>query len=263
MLTTLSPKNWHQRFVQQARWTRDLRAFLFPQAGLESAQRILDLGCGTGALLGELTSQTDGLVFGLDIQYKHLGLALENKQTLLTQGDAHQLPYLDNTFDICLCHFLLLWVQNPAQVLREMLRVTAPGGVVLALAEPDYGGRIDYPPELEILGDWQTEALQHQGADPHMGRKLAGLFAAVGLQDITSGVLGGQWNGAPSPDELALEWAVLGADLEETLRDFESLRALDTKAWEDGERVLFVPTFYALGRVEKSLQYPLTDTILP
>ena len=247
----LSPPDWHKRYMQQARWTRDLRAYLYPRIGLSKAERILDVGCGTGALLGELQSQSDGLVYGLDVQIEYLELAQINEGALLSQGDAHQLPYPNHTFDMALCHFTLMWVDDPSTVLAEMVRVTRPGGAIMALAEPDYGGRIDYPPELETLGKWQTESLQAQGANPFMGRKLAGLFNKAGLEKVETGVLGAQWQGAPSKEEWQSEWAVLEADAElikgtETLR---GLKARTEQAWQSATRVLFVPTFYALGWV--------------
>jgi SAM-dependent methyltransferase len=245
MASSLTPSDWHRRFEQQARWTSDLRSHLYPQIGMAQAGKILDLGCGTGALLGELAAQSEGTAFGLDLDKTHLSLAQHEGHDLLTQGDAHQLPFPEASFQISLCHFTLLWVRHPAAVIKEMLRVTQPGGTVLALAEPDYGGRIDYPPELETLGKWQTASLEQQGADPYMGRKLAGLFAGAGLENITSGVLGGEWSGTRTPDDMELEWAVLKSDLETDSRDLESLKSV----WKSPERVLYVPTFYAIGWV--------------
>ena len=121
---------------------------------------------------------------------------------------------------------------------------------MLALAEPDYGGRIDYPEELSKIGAWQTAALQRQGADPFMGRRLATLLVGAGLQDVEVGVLGGRWTDPPSSAELALEWKVLQEDLltSPEAGQLPGLRALDEAAWDRRERVLYVPTFYALGR---------------
>ena len=48
--------NWHSRYLQQAAWTRELRTYVFEQAGISSANRILEVGCGTGAILSGLTS---------------------------------------------------------------------------------------------------------------------------------------------------------------------------------------------------------------
>jgi hypothetical protein len=135
-----------------------------------------------------------------------------------------------------------------------MRRVTRPGGWVLALAEPDYGGRVDYPEALIPLGVLQEAALSRQGAQTRLGRRLAALFHDAGLAEIETGVLGGQWREAPSPQEQAQEWAVLKADLAGDLPTLElaRLRQLDQQAWARGERVLFVPTFYAMGRLSGS-----------
>lgn len=251
--------DWHTRYTQQARWTHDLRQYLYQRVGLNNARRVLDLGCGTGVLLEELYSQTmpsacAPFVAGLDLARTSLLMAIRNAPgAFLTQGDAHTLPYSAYTFDITLCHFLLLWVEKPLWVVQEMKRVTRPGGFVLALAEPDYGGRIDYPEALHILGEWQSESLRQQGADPTIGRKLAGIFHQAGLQDVETGVLGGQWSGLPSDEDWEQEWDVLESDLKTSeacdAREIADLRALDRAAWQRGERVLFVPTFYARGRV--------------
>ncbi len=242
--------DWHSRFTQQARWTKGIRDYLYQRAGLTQAHHVLDIGCGSGALLSELSRSAPGTVHGLDLNPAFLALAASQGQAELVQGDAHHLPYADEAFDVSLCHFLLLWVASPEQVVSEMRRVTRPGGSVLALAEPDYGGRIDYPHELARLGELQAEALRQQGANPDLGRRLGEIFARAGLEVVEMGVLGGQWSGPPSPQDWELEWQVLEADLGETLgaRQLKELRALDSAAWQRRARVLFVPTFYAWGR---------------
>ncbi len=248
-MTWTSPE-WHERFRQQARWTRELRAHLLPRAGLAQARRLLEVGCGTGALLEDLLTTYPGALFGLDLAAAHLGLARRHAPSAhLARADAHTLPYPSGFFDLTLCHFLLLWVADPARAVAEMARVTRPGGAVLALAEPDYGGRLDYPEALAEIGIWQTAALQRQGADPFVGRRLAGLLAGAGLEEIEAGVLGGRWTGTPSPAELALEWKVLHEDLRDTpaAERLPALQALDRAAWARRERVLYVPTFYAIG----------------
>lgn len=244
--------DWHQRFVQQANWTRDLRRHLYSRAGLAEASRAIEIGCGTGALLDEVSASTRAAVHGLDINQGWLTIGRDRLPELrFTVGDAHQLPYRTNCFDLTLCHFFLLWVAEPATVLNELVRITQPGGAVLALAEPDYGGRIDYPQRLAQLGELQCTSLQQQGADPLMGRQLASLFSRAGLHNIETGVLGGQWAGAPQRAERDQEWAVLKADLEGNIEtdELDRLHQLDEAAWESGERVLYVPTFYAWGRV--------------
>lgn len=255
---------WHTRFVQQAQWTQNLRRYLYGRANLATARRLLEVGCGTGAVLTELTMQSHGEIYGIDISNNHLDLAASNLPgTPLVLGDSHDLPYLNGVFDITMCHFLILWVHDPVQVVREMVRVTQPGGAVLALAEPDYGGRIDFPPELSLLGEWQQAALRQQGADPLLGRKLRAIFHQAGISEIETGVLGGQWSGKPDSGDWEMEWKILEDDLHTIEKraagsDIMRLKNIDKSAWEHGERVLFVPTFYAWGKVpsvDRTLEY--------
>jgi SAM-dependent methyltransferase len=246
----LSVDDWHARFVQQASWTQELRSYLYPQINLESARRILSVGCGTGALLPELTERTAGQVVGLDLDILFLKMAVRNSPRAdFCGGDAHTLPFPDNSFQIALCHFLLMWVREPLAVVREMLRVTQPGGAVLALAEPDYGGRIDHPSSLERLKGLQIQALRAQGADPCLGRKLRAIFSQSEIISLTTGVLGGEWSGPLSSQEFRQEWTMVAADLRERLspEELTALKDAAHQAWEEDRRTLFVPTFYAWG----------------
>lgn len=243
--------DWHARYTQQAGWTASLRSYLFQQAGLNAGWRILEVGCGTGAVLADFSSHR-GAVHGIDLDIAALRQARRHAiPARFACADALDLPYASASFDAVYSHYTLLWLSDPALGLMEMRRVTRPGGVVLALAEPDYGGRVDYPLELASLGRMQTDALRSQGADPLVGRKLMGLFSRAGLRHIYSGVIGGQWHGQPSRAELSLEWQTLTSDLagQAAPSALEAMRALDERAWAHQERVLYVPTFYAWGVV--------------
>jgi ubiquinone/menaquinone biosynthesis C-methylase UbiE len=240
--------DWHTRYLQQARWTAQLRTYLFQKAGLASAKHILDLGCGTGALLDGLPVKPGAAIFGLDLSLPAVQQAsIHAPGASLTCADGLFLPFADFAFDIVFCHFVLLWTSDPLKVLAEMRRVTRPGGGVLALAEPDYGGRIDYPVELAALGRWQAESLRQQGADPEMGRKLTGIFTQAGFKHVETGVMGGEWTTHSLTEETNLEWDVLESDLTGRIpsQDIQKMRQLDTASRQKGERVLFVPTFYA------------------
>ena len=239
---------WHKRFVQQAAWTRELRLYLFKRAGMPTARRVLEVGCGTGAILSGLP--TTAAVHGLDSEPARLAEARRHApQAKLTCGNAHCLPYASGLFDITFSHFLLLWVGNPLQALREMKRVTCPGGSILALAEPDYNARVDKPDELARLGRWQAESLQRQGADPAVGSHLPELFRQAGIRLIETGNLHPDGGHPPGPGERALEWAVLEADLAGMVpaAEIQRLKQLDEVAWLRGERVLHVPTYWMMG----------------
>lgn len=241
----------HRRYLQQAQWTAELRRHLFERTAFSSAKRVLEVGSGTGAVLGQLAAPEGQKIHGLDSHIPSLRFARQqNISAELAGGDAHSLPYADKSFDLVYCHFVLLWLTDPLAALKEMKRVAKPGSALLAFAEPDYGGRIDHPPELKPLGKWQAEALSAQGADPEMGRKLVGLFHDAGLLEVESGVLGAQW-ASPKADNVELEWQLLRADLEGRISS-EQLTLLEENAQiarQSGEGVLYVPTFYAWGRV--------------
>ena len=242
--------DWHKRFVQQAAWTKDLRSYLFDRSGMGNARRVLEVGCGTGAVLSDL--DTPAATHGLDLQPASLLEARRNAPLAhLTCGDALCLPYPSGTFDITFCHFLLLWVRDPLQALLEMKRLTRQGGSLLALAEPDYTRRVDRPDELADLGRWQAEALQRQGADPGLGGRLADLFKQAGLRLIETGCLRIERQPAPAPAEREMEWEVLEADLAGSVPpdELQRLRLMDERAWERGERVLYVPTYWAWGQI--------------
>ncbi len=252
----LSTQQWHKRFQQQAGWTHELRRHLFDRFALDRLAKVLEVGCGTGAVLAEASNSCSARLYGLDFNPDYLRLAQNYAPSSgLTAGDAHCLPYASSSFDLAYCHYLLLWVKDTTQVVAEMARVTRRGGIVMLVAEPDYGARIDYPQELESLGVWQTISLRKQGADPEIGRRLAGLLAGAGLSAVEGGVLGGAWSYPLASEEWELEWQVLYDDLSRLdtelsldSMNLNALQELDRQCWQRGERVLFVPTFFALGR---------------
>ncbi len=241
--------DWHRRYLQQAKWTRDLRTYLFKQAGLNDASRVLEVGCGTGAILSEAPERLS--LHGLDLDWGALAQCrVHVPSASLVQGNALQLPYQNKTFDLVYCHFLLLWVRDPLQALLEMKRLTKPGGCIMAFAEPDYTARLDKPRELVPLGRWQTESLKRQGADPTLGARLADLFFQAGIPLLETGTI--QSAGLDSsPEEWEVEWEVIESDLAGFVQggDLDKMKRLDQQARMRGERVLYVPTYFAWGRI--------------
>jgi SAM-dependent methyltransferase len=244
--------DWHKRFMQQARWTEEIRRSCYTCLNFKTTGRVLEIGCGSGVITADLHRFSPGIIYGVDIRQDFLEQAHTlDPVTRFIQGDALSLPFNNHVMDASICHFFLLWLKQPEQALAEIRRVTRHGGCVVALAEPDYGGRIDYPDQLIELGRLQGAALQAQGADINAGRKLAALFHHAGLKNVQAGLLGGTWKEPPSVEAWQSEWTILDSDLGGTLsaKELENLRSLDADAWRDGKRILFVPTFFAWGWV--------------
>jgi SAM-dependent methyltransferase len=249
---SLSIEQWHRRYCEQARWTESLRAHFFSRPEIRRSRRILEVGCGTGAVSSSIAREIPtAVITGVDIDLPRLTFARSHDPTgTYAAGNGRQLPFPARAFDLVFCHYLLLWVRSPEQVLREMARAVRPEGWVIALAEPDYSARIDYPQSLAELGDLQRQALRNQGADPDIGRKVATLFHESGLQIIETGILGARWTFPADESTRQSEWDVLRSDLQGTVPEerLEAFYRADQAAYQDGTRILFLPTFYCLGR---------------
>ena len=92
-MSELSIPEWHAQFVRQARWTQGVRNQLYRRAQLLRATRVLDVGCGTGAITHELAQRTRGNVTGLDHNRDMIRFAQEHDAAARYEwGDALQLP---------------------------------------------------------------------------------------------------------------------------------------------------------------------------
>lgn len=247
-----STSDWHSRFSQQARWTAQLRSYIYKLIAPRSDAAILDIGCGTGALEPEYKSLTDATITSLDIDLPRLVFARDQFSANWVNGNALSLPFTQDSFDISLCHYLLLWINEPLRALEEMKRVTRTGGHVLILAEPDYTHRIDFPDELGKLGKIQAQSLGSQGADPGIGPSIAGLLNQVDIEVIETGLSGGQWRPSTSTNDYENEWKTLEHDLSNSMTSekLQKYRDQDVAARLAGTRILFVPVFYAIGKIK-------------
>lgn len=115
-----------------AEWACDLLGDAAPAPG----QAVLDVACGTGVVArgaADLVGPT-GTVAGIDLNDAMLTVARRLRPDIeWRQGDAAELPYPDATFDIVLCQAGLMFFPDRARALREMARVTRPGGTVAVL----------------------------------------------------------------------------------------------------------------------------------
>ena len=102
------------------------------------ATRVLDIGCGTGALVAEIALRWPAArVTGVDISAGMLAIAARTVDALprgggdrvtLVQAPAHQLPFADEAFEVAVSAFVLQLVPSRPRALREARRVLAPGG---------------------------------------------------------------------------------------------------------------------------------------
>ncbi|MFX1516078.1 MAG: methyltransferase domain-containing protein [Promethearchaeota archaeon] len=172
---------FNELYEDQLEWTISARKRLYRKMDLFHAKNILEVGSGTGALLREIQAiNPRAKLVGLD--WNLLALNFSHQESLNPYnicGKGELLPFPSNSFDITLCHYFLMWVKEPLIILREMSRVTRMGGWIACLAEPDYGGRLDYPAS-ELWEELLLESLSAN--DPFIGRKLRALFSRVALQ---------------------------------------------------------------------------------
>lgn len=245
----------HGQYVYQSLWTAQIRDYLLEIAAAKPDSRILEVGCGTGAILEDIQRKGKQFCFGVDLDFSSL-LFAKNYQTgnLLAVADGQALPFPNQYFDITLCHYFFLWVQDKHRAIREMIRVTRKGGAIIAFAEPDHRSRIDYPSNLEEIGRLQNLSLINQGADISAGRKLIQLFKSNGLVHTTYGIYGNEVKEDNFKESYQFEWNYLQDDLSLWL-DAEQVSKLlenDRLAWKTHQRVLYIPTFWAIGWVDYS-----------
>ncbi len=244
---TFTTADWHRRYQQQAGWSKSVRDHIFQTLNLPVPSSILEVGCGTGAVLADYSKKSTFLTFGLDNKRSILLFnQKEDPSATLTCGEAPTLPFHNASFDLTFCHYLLLWLKDPLSAIKEMKRVTKPGGYVCAFAEPDYDGRIVYPPKLVKVIDLQTQSLNQQGANPNIGRQLRHLFTEAKLNKVQAGMLAAEWN--ESKENLESEIEMLKNDLA-FLGNKQSLTDTFDKNEISKESIYFIPTFYAYGQV--------------
>ena len=149
--------------------------------------RILDVGCGLAILANEIAALYPNCeVIGIEYSQDQLNQANEEQNNLhLQQGDAHSLPFEDNSFDIVYCRYLLEHVKSPVQVLKEMRRVLKNGGEVFT-QENNIEITVHDPDCPKWNAMWRTFIdLQTQlGGDGVIGKKLYRLLHEAGFRDI-------------------------------------------------------------------------------
>ena len=123
------------------RWSRRLAGPFADFARAQSPSRLLDVGCGTGALTEELLRrQPDAQLVAVDPSTSFAAAMASNLPEVRTAvAEAERLPFADDTFDTALAQLVVHFMTDPVLGLAAMRRVTRPGGMVGACVW-DYGG---------------------------------------------------------------------------------------------------------------------------
>lgn len=182
----------HESVLRSHRWrtAENSAGHLLPY--LRADQRLLDVGAGPGTITVDLAARV-AEVTATEVGEAELalsrGLAAERGLTNLefTVQDVHALDLPDESFDVCHAHQVLQHVADPVQALRELRRVTRPGGLI-AIRDSDYRAFAWWPllPELDEWLDLYRTAARANGGEPDAGRRLLGWARQAGLTDITA-----------------------------------------------------------------------------
>jgi SAM-dependent methyltransferase len=146
----------------------------------------IDVGCGTGALTRVLVERlgVDG-VSAVDPTQAFVAVLRQEFPTLDVQvAGAEQLPYRDDLFDLALAQLVVPFMADPVGGLREMARVTRPGGTVAACVWDHAGGAGPLALFWRAAADLDPDA-PGEGDQPGASEgSLALLFDAAGLTGI-------------------------------------------------------------------------------
>jgi len=183
--------------LQMGRWSRRLAPKFIEFSGIKNADRVLDVGCGTGSLTSTLALNPNirGL-HGVDFSaayIEHAKRSYDGSRIQFKVGDACALPFGDQEFDHSLSMLVLQFIPQPEKAVSEMRRVTRPGGTVAAATWDSRGGFVWF------RMFWDTAAMLDPEANIRRGKTCARLMArpgdlerawkAAGLTDVVQDML--------------------------------------------------------------------------
>ena len=174
----------YDRFM--GRYSTRLSSQLADLAGVGAGQRVLDVGCGPGALTAELVTRLGpAAVEAVDPSAPFVAAAsARNPGVNVLQASAEQLPFADDAFDAAIAQLVVHFMSDPVAGLAEMGRVTRPDGVVAACVWDHAGGQgplgVFWRAARALDPDVHDESRLAGARQGHLGE----LFAAAGLRAI-------------------------------------------------------------------------------
>ncbi|HET8653734.1 MAG TPA: class I SAM-dependent methyltransferase [Gaiellaceae bacterium] len=200
------PAEVYDRFV--GRYSPGLARGMCNLADVRPGQRALDVGCGSGALVLALAAALgEENVAGVDPSEPFVEAARAKVPgARIVVGSAEALPFADGEFDATLSQLVVNFLDDPEAGVREMARVTRPGGVV-AGAVWDYGGGMTM-----LRTFWESAAaLDPERAAPHVEQHTMRFSRPEELGDLWRSSLTGV--------------TVSAVDVEASYEDFDDLWA--------------------------------------
>lgn len=183
--------------AQMGRFSRRLAPLLIDFAALAPGSHVLDAGCGTGGLAAALASDARVTrVTGVDVSDAYVAYASHHHgapHVRFERGDVTDLRFADAVFDATLSSLVLQFVPDPHRAVREMRRVTRPGGVVAAATWDTRGGVVVQRLFFDTAAVIDPAAARYRAAactrPMSQAEGLREAWTACGLADVALGSL--------------------------------------------------------------------------
>ena len=167
------------------RYAGPLAVLFADHAGVGGRQRALDVGCGPGALTEVLVSRLGArAVCAVEPSPTFAAAARQRAGVAVSQAVAEHLPFTDGMFDVVAAQLVVHFMTDPAAGLREMRRVSRPGGTVAACVWDYGGGRGPASTLWRAAGELDGSAPDESDLPGVREGDLVTLFGEAGLGDL-------------------------------------------------------------------------------